>query len=120
MSIISCDKKHGDNFIESFEKTKNILVSSEPVVLQKSNLFFSTMFSMTVVNNLLFVNEIKDPEYNMKIVNLKTGSIKNFAKRGRGPNEVSSRGVDFSVDYENNKVFLIDGLKGLSYSTILR
>lgn len=113
--LLSACKKRGDNLKKSFKEIETIAIKSEPVDIEDSA-SFSSMFKMASVDNLIVVSEIRDPEYDLKIVNLDNGEVRKFAKRGKGPNEVKYRGVNFSIDYENNQLFLIDGKYSLVYS----
>lgn len=114
--VISCENKNKDNFIIAFDKLPTEKLTSKPVTLKKSELFFNSMFDMVYANDLIFISEIQDSEYEMKIVDLKKSEIFNFAKRGRGPNEVRSRGCSFSVDYSQNELYVIDRNVCLIYS----
>lgn len=111
----SCKKTNEDKFINTFDQTKTYSISSKTVPL-KSELVFSSMFKMSYLNDLLFISEIKDPDYEMKIVDLKTGSVRNFAKKGEGPDEIKYQGSNFSIDVKKNNLYLIDGPTYLVYN----
>lgn len=118
MIFFACKSKNDrDKFITAFENQETKRLKSQSVELEKTDFLFSSMFDMLVIDSLIFINEIKDPEYEMKILNLRTKKLQNFGKRGRGPNEIRSRGVNFSADYNNKKIFVIDRDNCLVYST---
>lgn len=113
--ILSACKERGDNLKKSFKEIETIAIESQPVDIEE-NVSFSSMFKMVSVDNLIIVSEIRDPEYDLKIVNLNNGKVRKFAKRGKGPDEIKYRGVNFSIDYHTNQLYLIDGQYSLVYA----
>lgn len=97
-----------DEFVHSFEQTKTIELQSQPVKLKNDNPFLSYMFEMIYSDSLLFINEFPDPEYCMKIVDLRNKTIRNFAKKGKGPNEMQAQACEFSMDYLNRNLYVTD------------
>lgn len=106
-----------DKFIAAFEHQDTYQLKSEAVILEESELYFSSMFKMIVVDSLILISELKDPDYEMKMVDLKTSRIYNFGRRGNGPNDIMSQGAEFSVDHDNKRLYVIDRNNILVYNT---
>ena len=112
--FVACGKKE-DEFKSSFANVDIVNLNSQEVRL-KTDISFSSMFKMEYCDSLLIVSEIRDPEFDLKIVDLERGTVRNFAKRGKGPGEIKNRAVNFSVDKENKNLYLVDGKDVLIYS----
>ncbi len=106
--LFGCVTDPGDEFINSFKQTPTIELQSIPIKLKQDTPFLSYMFEMIYSDSLLFINEFPDPEYCMKIVDLRHNTIRNFAKKGKGPFEMQSQACDFSVDYLNRNLYVTD------------
>lgn len=115
--ISSCKNKNEDKFTSCFDQTTTYSIKSKPVKLQESELVFSSMFKISYIDHLLLVSEIKDPEYEMKIVDLKKGTIRNLGRRGNGPDEIKYRGSNFSIEPQKKTFCVIDGNNYLVYRT---
>lgn len=118
LTLVACGNKSDlkDEFISSFSDIKTFEVNSQQVKLEKSKLFLSFMFKIVYWNDLLFISEAPDPEYSMKIVNVFNGNVRNFAKKGRGPNEIAYQGCDFFINELDKEIYISDGFKYFSYS----
>ena len=114
--VSGCNLVPKDEFIDAFEKIETIELQAIPISLEHSELFLSYMFEMVYSDSLLFVNEFPDPEYCMKIIDLRNNTIRNFAKKGRGPNEMQAQACEFSVDYLNRNLNVTDNFFYYIYS----
>jgi hypothetical protein len=108
-------KNNNDEFVDLFKQTKTIKLSSKKVDLNKTDLFFSHMFEMKYVDDLIIISDPSE-SYTMKIVDLKEKKIKNFLKRGKGPNEMPSQSNWFSIDNKNHVLYITDGFNYYKYS----
>lgn len=104
----SCTTKSNVEFVDAFDQKETLELQSTPIVLKQDNPFLSYMFEMKYSDSLLFVNEFPDPEYCMKIIDLRNNTIHNFAKKGKGPNEMQAQSCEFSVDYLNRNLYVTD------------
>jgi hypothetical protein len=108
-------KDNNDEFVDTFNQTETVKLTSQSVDLEKTDLFFSHMFEMKYIDDLIIIND-PSQSYTMKIVNLKDKKIKNFLKRGRGPNEMPSQSNYFSIDNKNHVLYVTDGFSYYTYS----
>lgn len=106
--VSGCIDNSKDEFINSFKQIQTIELQNSQIRLNKGNPLLSYMFEMIYSDSLLFINESPDPEYCMKIVDLRTKTIRNFAKKGKGPTEIQAQACGFSVDYLNRKLYVTD------------
>ena len=115
IAFTCCKNNNEDLFVKTFNHAKTIKLSSQPVILKKSEIFFSHLFEMKYVNGLILIGDVSE-FYTMKIVDLNQKTIKNFAKRGKGPNEINAQGCRYSIDNKNNRLFITDGFTYYFYS----
>jgi hypothetical protein len=113
--LINCKNSNDDKFVDSFNRTETIKLSAQSVDLDKSEMFFSHMFEMKYYEGLIIISDPSEL-YNMKIVNIKDKKIKNFLKRGHGPNEIPSQASWFSIDNKNHFLYITDGFNYYKYS----
>jgi len=113
--LTNCKNNNTDEFVNAFNHTQIIKLSSQPVILKKTEVFFSHMFEMKYVGGLILVGDASE-FYTMKIIDLKQKTVKNFGKRGRGPNEINSQACRYSIDNKNNRLFVTDGFNYYFYS----
>ncbi len=111
----NCTNTKSDEFENSFASTTLIKLASKPVILNNTDLFFSHLFEMKYVDDLLIIS---DPSefYNMKIVDIKQKTVVDFAKRGRGPNEMNSQSSWYSIDYNKKRLYVTDGFNFYFYA----
>jgi len=117
--FLGCQKQQEqvyDEFQSSFKDTKTESVVGENIALDMNELFFSYMFEMTYINDMVLINDF-DSEYNLKIVDLENKSVRRFGKKGRGPYEMKSAMSSFSIDYVNNLVYVTDNVNYYQYSS---
>lgn len=112
--FFGCSTALEDKFVNSFQQVKTIKLDSQPVKLEKGALQLSYMFEMIEKDNLLIINEFPDPQYCMKIVDLTKGTVRNFGKKGKGPNEIQSGSCNFSI--EKNNLYVFDRINYFKFS----
>jgi len=106
--LVSACSTNDDEFIESFKNVETIELTAKEVKVDQSSLILSYMFEMEYVDSLLIINEYPDKDYCLKIVDLKTGTLRSFAKKGKGPNEIQAQSCNYSVDQINNELYITD------------
>ncbi|WP_281299291.1 BF3164 family lipoprotein [Flavobacterium limnophilum] len=115
IAFTNCKNNNEDLFLKTFNHAKTIKLSSHPVILKKSDVFFSHLFELKYVDDLILTG---DPSefYTMKIVDLNHKTIKNFARRGNGPNEINAQVCWLSIDNKKNRLLISDNFTYYSYS----
>lgn len=110
ISLVACSKsKKSDSFEEYFSSAKEInleRVSFEP---ESGSPFFTNMFLLGYIDRVIVVNEMFDRDFTFKLVNLKSGQVKKFGKRGEGPNELISEAGYFLIDHQKHQLIIGDG-----------
>ncbi len=108
--LSSCSgKKMGNSFEEYFDSANEINLEKISFEKAEENPFFSNMFILGYIDSVIVVNELLDSDYTFKLIDLKSGRVKKFGKRGEGPNELLSDGGYFLLDHENNHLIIGDG-----------
>ena len=109
--LASCTANIEDEFTHFFNDTPNFNLKSESIILDsKKDVFFSHVFSIKYIDDLLILND-PSSDFVLKIVDLKKSKTRNFAKKGRGPNEIISQLCYFSIDYVNRELYVTDNNK---------
>ena len=91
-----------------FNNVKTIKLKSIKVEIKnEKEIFFTDVIYLDYIDNLLILSD-DDPNFTMKILNLETGYLRKFGRKGRGPNELQKRFSRFSVDYTSNKLYISD------------
>ncbi|AUP78668.1 BF3164 family lipoprotein [Flavivirga eckloniae] len=104
--LISCSKTYNKDFEIYFTEVKTVDLKSDKVRLKyDSETFFSQIPEMIFVDSLLIIND-RNPDYTMKIINLKNNKVQNFGKKGRGPNEFQIPFSKVSVDKFSKKIYI--------------
>ncbi len=83
------------------------LKSQEVKIINNQDIFFSNIIAMNYIDDLLILTD-QDPTYAMKIVDLRTNTVRNFGRKGRGPNELQRNISIFSTDYVTRKLYVND------------
>lgn len=108
--VLACSKsKKADSFEEYFSFAKEInleRISFEP---ESGSPFFTNMFLLGYVDSVIIVNEMFDRDFTFKLVDLKSGKVKKFGKRGEGPNELISEAGYFLIDHQKHQLIIGDG-----------
>lgn len=91
-----------------FNNSNTIELKSKKIdIKNKKDIFFTNIIRLSYVDDILIISD-QDPDYNMKILNLETGYLRKFGRKGRGPNEMQRNMSFFSVDYLSNKLYVSD------------
>ncbi len=106
--LCNCSSSPKDEFVNAFKDTPVIKLESEQIELKHSKPYLSYLFEMVYSDSLLFVNEFPDPNFCMKIIDLRTKSVRSFAKKGKGPNEMQTQACDFLTDQTNRNLMVSD------------
>lgn len=115
-AFFSCSKeKKPESFQEYFSDVESILLERVPFAKRENSPFFTNMFILGYIDNVVVVNELFDPDFTFKLVNLESGEIKKFGKRGEGPNELISDGGYFLMDHKNHQLIIGDGFFNYAY-----
>ncbi|WP_198514287.1 hypothetical protein [Algoriphagus formosus] len=115
--LVSCQEfKKGDSFEDYFSAIKEIQLERIQFEVADGSPFFRNMYILGYIDSVVVVNEYLTNDYTFKLIDLKTGAVKNFGKRGEGPNELVAEGGYFLTDYQNNQLIIGDGLFNYTYS----
>lgn len=98
-----------DSFVEYFSKVEKVRLERVPFEKAEASPFFTNMFVLGYIDSLIVVNEMFDSDFTFKLIDLRTGQVKKFGKRGEGPNELISEGGYFLLDHKNNDLIIGDG-----------
>ncbi|MBN7815147.1 TolB-like 6-bladed beta-propeller domain-containing protein [Algoriphagus pacificus] len=110
VSLNACKEKSlGDSFQDFFKEARILSLEKIPFEPAESSPFFSNMFILGYIDSVIVVNELLDSDFTFKLIDLKSGRVKKFGKRGEGPNELLSDGGYFLLDHENNHLIIGDG-----------
>jgi|GEM_PF-2771785 len=106
--ITGCNK-HAENKLDKlFEGTKSTMLKAKKILFDESQTTLDFMFEMQYIDSILLVNEFPNPWHCMKIVNLRTREVFPFAEKGRGPGQMNGQAVDYSLDYKNRELYIMD------------
>lgn len=108
MLPFSCKYQSTDEFVNAFDHTPKFELKSEQIDLVKCSTFLSYLFEMEYSDSVLIVNEFPDPKYCLKIIDLRTKKVRNFAKKGKGPNEIQAQACDFKIDRKSRNLMISD------------
>lgn len=118
LTSFSCKVKgKGDSFEEYFCRVERIKLTQIPFDVAGNSPFFSHMFLLGYIDSIVVVNEFLDPDFTFKLVDLRSGSVKKFGKRGEGPNELISEGGYFLLDHVNNHFIIGDDFFNYVYKS---
>lgn len=107
--MVSCKvDPNGESFPDYFRNANAIELERIPFSPANTDVFFRNMFGLGYMDSVVIVNEYVGGEYAFKIVDLKSGLIKEFGKRGEGPYELISPNNKFFLDYEKSQVHITD------------
>lgn len=110
VSLNACkEKSQGDSFQDFFRESRILSLEKVPFEPDESSPFFTNMFILGYIDSVIVVNELLDTDFTFKLIDLKSGRVKKFGKRGEGPNELLSDGGYFLLDHENNHLIIGDG-----------
>ncbi|MHA7130285.1 TolB-like 6-bladed beta-propeller domain-containing protein [Algoriphagus namhaensis] len=113
----SCKKDIEVNSLGDFFHDVDVVsIEQIPFEPKMDGLFFVNLYFIGYIDSVLVINEFLTSDYTFKLVDLKTGEVKNFGKRGEGPNELISEGGHFLLDHDNNKLTIGDGFSNYVYS----
>lgn len=105
--MVSCSEPV-KGFKEHFDGVEEKHLVSEKVnIVDNSEAPFAQIPEMLYVGGLLIVNDIH-PNYTMKIIDLKTNQVRNFGKKGRGPNEYQSPFSKLAINHHEKKLYISD------------
>jgi len=108
--FLSCNRKdEAKTFEEFFAKTPRIALNPVKFEPMENSPYFINMYQLGYIDSVVIVNEFTDSEYTFKLIDLKSGNVKKFGKRGEGPNELISDGGYFLTDVEKNQLIIGDG-----------
>lgn len=108
--LAACSKsKKADSFDEYFSSAKEISLERIPFEPVSGSPFFSNMFLLGYIDSVIVVNEMFDRDFTFKLVDLKSGKVKKFGKRGEGPNELISEAGYFLIDHQKHQLIIGDG-----------
>ncbi len=115
LQFTACKTKTEDSFVACFDNVETIDLNSEIIKIHNDNIFFSYLYGMEAIEDLLILND-PSPSHLLKIMNLQTNEIRIFGKKGKGPQELNTTIADFSIDYTNKNLYVTDNSKYLVYS----
>lgn len=106
--ITGCAIHHNNELDKLFDGTKSTKLKAKKILFDESQTSLDFMFELQYIDSILLVNEFPNPWHCMKIVNLRTGEVFPFAEKGRGPGQINGQAVDYSLDYKNRELYIMD------------
>lgn len=113
---VGCVNNTSNELDQLFNQFEKISLNAKSINLGQGTNSLDYMFEMQYIDSLIFVNEFPNPQYCMKIVDLRSGNIFPFAEKGKGPGQMAAMNVDYSLDYHNRKLYVSDKKSVYTYS----
>lgn len=116
VGMFSCiNNPKGDSFPDFFQDVEEVDLERIPFEIANDSVFFSRMVFLGYIDSVIVVNEFSDPDYTFKLVDLKSGTVKRFGKRGEGPNQLLNEGGYFLLNHSDNQLIIGDGNFNYTY-----
>lgn len=121
ITFYSCTTESEQSISKYFEGTDLVELKSQKIQINNNDIFFKQILYTDFVDDMLIITD-QDSKYALKILDLKTNTLRNFGIKGRGANELHKNVSLFSIDYNKPKklyindypdyvVYLIDSVK---------
>jgi len=106
--ILNCEKEKNENIAIFFNKTDTFFLNSESVFIRfNEDTQLNNVAEMIYIDSLLIIYDY-NINYKMKVADLRKKTIYNFGKKGRGPKELKSPYMKYSIDHASNKMYVSD------------
>ncbi len=106
--LLNCEKDRNDSINIFFNNTDTFFLNSERVSIKfNEDTQLNNVAEMIYIDSLLIIYDY-NINHKMKVADLRKKTIYNFGKKGRGPKELKSSYMKFSIDHMSNRLFVSD------------